>query len=83
MSVAPTPTSPSDLETRVETRKRALIAEIIEYKQNSSRASSVEAIGRAKARLNELAHIVKLGVADGGATFSPATTRKLDEWTKK
>ena len=74
------PTSTSDLETRVETRKRALFAEIIEYKQSSSRASSIEAIERAKARLSELAHIVKEGVVDGWANVGPKATTRLNEW---
>lgn len=66
----PLPPMPADLETRVENRKRDLIAEIVEHKKNSSRAAAAEAIDRAKARLSELARIVKDG----------ATKLKLDEW---
>lgn len=84
MSVAPvnppTPAPPSDLETRVETRKRELIAEIVENKKNSSRPGAAEAIDRAKARLSELAHIVKEGVVDGWANVGPAAKLKLDNW---
>lgn len=87
MSDAPlTPSTappPSELEIRVANRKRALIAEIIEHKQNSSRDGAIVAIERAKARLSELAHIVKLGVVDGWANVGPAARLKLDEWTKK
>jgi hypothetical protein len=78
-----TPPPSTELETRVETRKRALIAEIVEMKQNSSRAAATQAIDRAKARLSELAHIVRLGVVDGWANVKPATQVRLDEWTKK
>jgi hypothetical protein len=61
-----------DLEARVESRKRELISEIIEHKKNSSRAGSVPAIDRAKARLSDLAHIVK----EGG----PSAMNRLDAW---
>lgn len=83
-TIAPPSTNPPpDLEARVASRKRALFAEIIEYKQSSSRASSLEAIDRARTRLLELAHILKLGAVDGWANISPSVTAKLDEWTKK
>ena len=78
MSNAPTP--PLDLETRVENRKRELISEIVEHKKNSSRAGSAEGIARAKARLSELAHIVKEGVVDGWANVGPTARSRLDEW---
>jgi len=73
----------SDLETRVANRKRELIAEIIEHKQNSSRVGAAEAIERIKARLSELARIVKEGVVDGWANVGPSATLKLDEWIAK
>ena len=80
MSVVSTPT---DLETRVENRKRELISEIVEHKKNSSRAGAAEAIDKAKARLSELAHIVKEGVVDGWANVGPSAKLKLDEWMAK
>lgn len=87
MSVAPIdpsiPDPAHDLESRVENRKRAHLAVIIEHKQSSSRAGSVEAIERARARLSELAHIVKLGVVDGWANVGPVAKLRLDEWIKK
>ena len=73
-----TPTPP--LETRVETRKRELISEIVEHKKNRSRPGAAEAIDRLEARLSELAHIVKEGVIDGWANVGPATKLRLDEW---
>ena len=87
MSVAPihpsNPVPPSDLETRVANRKRDLISEIVEHKNNSSRAGAAEAIDRIKAQLSELAHIVKEGVVDGWANVGPGATLKLDEWMAK
>lgn len=83
MSVASTPTPPPDLETRVENRKRELISEIVENKKNSSRAGAAEAIDKAKARLSELAQIVKESVVDGWANVGPSAKLKLDEWMAK
>src|SRR5689334_1041776 len=73
----------TDLETRIEDRKRELIAEIVEHKINISRPRAAEAIDKAKARLSELAHIVKQGVVDGWANVSPNTKLKLHEWLAK
>ena len=73
----------TDLESRVENRKRDLIAEIVEHKKNSSRAGAAEAIDRAKARLSELAHIVKEGVVDGWPNVGPAAKLRLDEWMSR
>jgi hypothetical protein len=67
------------LETRVEYRKRELIAEIIEHKKNSSRAGAAVAVDKAKDRLSELAHIVK----DGWANVGPSAKLKLDAWMAK
>ena len=87
MSVARTApsskTPASDLESRVESRKRDLISEIVEHKKNSSRAGAAEAIDRAKARLAELAHIVKEGVTNGWANVGPSAKLKLDEWMSR
>ena len=69
------PTTPLDLETRVENRRRELISEIVEHKKNSSRAGAAEAIEQIKTRLAELAHIVK----EGG----PSVKLRLDEWMAK
>lgn len=74
------PTPRPDLDTRVEGRKRELISEIIEHKKNCSRAAAAEGIVRAKARLTELAHIMKEGVVDGWANARPSAKLKLEEW---
>jgi len=73
--VAPiTPPPSSDLDARVTNRKQELIAEILEHKKNSSRAGAAEAIDRIKARLLELASIVKEG---------PKARGRLDEWVSR
>jgi len=82
MSAAPI-NVPTDLQNRVETRKRELISEIVEHKKNSSRAGAGEAIDKLKARLSELAHIVKEGVVDGWGNVGATAKHKLDEWMTK
>jgi hypothetical protein len=74
---------PFDLETRVTNRKLELISEVIEHKKNSSRFGAAGAIDRLKARLSELDHIVKEGVANGWAHVGPRAKLKLDEWLAK
>ena len=71
-----------DLETRIANRKQELIAELIEHKK-SSRLGAAEAIDKLKARLSELAHIVKAGVVDGWANVGDGARRKLDAWLAK
>jgi hypothetical protein len=71
---------PLDLETRVASRKQELISEIVEHKMNSSRVGAAETVEKNKARLSELAHIVKEDVVDGWANLSPSAKLKLDEW---
>ncbi len=72
-----------DLETRVTARKTELIAEIIEHKKNCSRFGAAESDDTLKARLSELAYIVKEGVVDGWANVGPKTRIRLDEWVAK
>jgi hypothetical protein len=71
------------LEARVTARKAELIAEIIEHKKNSCRVGAAEAIDNLKARLSELAHIVKEGVVDGWTNVGPKARTRLDAWMAK
>ena len=66
----------SDLEIRVAKRKEELISEILEHKENSSRAGAADAVDRIKVRLSELAHIVKQGMG-------PSAKVKLAAWIAK
>jgi hypothetical protein len=75
--------STTDLETRVANRKAELISEIVEHKKNPSRAGAAEAIGKIKAQLSELAHIMKEGVVDGWANVGPSAKLKLNAWMTK
>ena len=65
---------PDDLETRVASRKRELITEIIEHKKNSSRYGAAEAIGKITDHLSELAQILK------GDAHSAGGRLRLAEW---
>ena len=78
-SASPTRSNEEDLETRVTNRKRELITEIIEFKK-SSRVDAAESIDRLKARLSDLAYLMKEGVVDGWANVGERSRVKLDAW---
>ena len=78
-SISRSRSSEDDLETRVANRKRELITEIIELKK-SSRVDAAESIERLKARLSDLAYLMKEGVLDGWANVAERSRVKLDAW---
>lgn len=78
-SISPSRSNQEDLETRVANRKRELITEIIEFKK-SSRVDAAESIERLKARLSDLAFLMKEGVVDGWANVGERSRVKLDAW---
>ncbi len=78
-SISPSRSIEEDLETRVANRKRELITEIIEFKK-SSRVDATESIERLKARLSDLAYLMKEGVVDGWANVGERSRVKLDAW---
>jgi len=75
----PSVTSGPDLEARVAARRAELIAKLTEFKRDV-RIEATEFSDKLKAKLSELAHIIKGGVVDGWANLSAATTAKLDHW---
>ena len=68
-----------DLESRIKVRRAELIGRLGELKTNA-RLEAVEAAGKLKARLSELAHIVKEGVVDGWASLGDTVKHKLEHW---
>jgi cysteinyl-tRNA synthetase len=70
--------SATDLESRVATRKRELIEEMVEHKKKSSRAAATEAIDAIRDRLAALAHIVK--DVKVGAALGDGPRLRLAEW---
>lgn len=71
---------PDDLETRVASRKRELITEIIEHKKNSSRSGAAEAIGKITHHLSELSQILD---ADKLTTLSAGARLRLAQWVAR
>ncbi len=78
LGVAPAISEP-DLESRVTARRAELIAKLIELKADTRR-EAIEARDKLKAKLSELAHIVKWGIVDGWASLGGPVTHKLDQW---
>lgn len=78
-SVSPSRSNDEDLETRVANRKRELITEIIEFKK-SSRVDAAESIDRLKARLSDLAYLMKESVVDGWTNVGERSRVKLEAW---
>ena len=68
---------PDDLETRIASRKRELISEIIEHKKNSLRYGAAEAIDKITHHLSELSQILN---ADGCTNLSAGARLRLVQW---
>jgi hypothetical protein len=68
-----------NLEARIVARRTELIARLVELKPDKSIAT-VQLRDQLKAKLSELAHIVKEGVVDGWAAVGEPAVRKLDRW---
>jgi hypothetical protein len=76
---APHATSEDDLESRIRRRRAELIGKLGELRANT-RLMATEASDRLKARLSELAHIIKLGVVDGWTNLGDAVKHNLEHW---
>lgn len=76
---APRASSESDLESRVKMRRAELVGKLGELRAEAS-LELVQAGDKLKARLSELAHIIKEGVVDGWASLSDTVTHKLERW---
>ena len=70
---------PLDLEERIGARRAEMIAKLGEIKTDV-RIEAVEARDKLKAKLSELAHILKEGVVDGWANLGEAAKLKLEHW---
>ncbi|HEY6177916.1 MAG TPA: hypothetical protein VIX73_25855 [Kofleriaceae bacterium] len=68
-----------DLESRIRERRAALIDKLGALR-GDVRAESVESRDQLKAKLSELAHIVKWGVVGGWANLGAPLTNKLEQW---
>jgi len=68
-----------DLESRINTRRKELIARLVELKSDT-RIEVAETRDKLKAKLSELAHIIKEGVVDGWASIGDVARQRLDHW---
>jgi hypothetical protein len=75
----PQATSEPDLESRIKKRRAELIAKLGKL-GGDVRPEATESRDKLRAKLSELAHIVKWGVADGWASLGDPLTNKLEQW---
>jgi len=71
--------SEPDLESRIKERRAELIDKLGGLR-GDVRPGASESRDKLKAKLSDLAHIVRWGVVDGWATLSAPLTNKLEEW---
>lgn len=69
----------SDLESRVQQRRAELVSKLSEIRGEVGH-DVAQATDRLKARLSELAHIIKEGVVDGWANLGDTVKQKLHRW---
>ncbi|HEY6177914.1 MAG TPA: hypothetical protein VIX73_25845 [Kofleriaceae bacterium] len=75
----PRASSESDLESRIRRRRAELIGKLRELRSAAS-VEVVQASESFKARLSEVAHILKEGVVDGWASLGETVKHKLERW---
>jgi hypothetical protein len=75
-------TAESDLESRVNVRRVALVAALREHRADMH-LDAVEAGDEVKEKLAELARIMKDGVVDGWVSVADTAKRKLERWLKE
>jgi hypothetical protein len=68
-----------DLESRIKDQRAALI-EKIGGLRGDVRPEALESRSNLKARLSDLAHILKWGVADDWRSVSAPVMNKLEQW---
>jgi hypothetical protein len=68
-----------DLESRIKLRRAELLGKLDATRADTRRAAT-ETRARLRARLSELAHIIKMGVVDGWANLDDSVKHKLLDW---
>jgi hypothetical protein len=68
-----------DLESRIKVRRVEMVAKLRELRTDIS-LEAAEAGDKIKAKLSELAHIIKEGVVDGWTSIGDNAKHKLDSW---
>ena len=69
----------TDLQSRINERRIELIDKIGRLR-GDRRPEATESRDKLKAKLSELAHMIKWGVADGWASLGAPLTNKLEQW---
>jgi hypothetical protein len=72
-------TSEPDLQSRIKVRRVELVARLRELREDT-RVEAMEAGDKLKAKLAEIAHILKEGVVDGWATLGDGVKHQIERW---
>lgn len=75
----PIDTNKTNLESRVASRKRELVQELIEHKKRTG-SSAVETVDALKRRVTELDQLIKLYVVNGWANLEESARAKFELW---
>lgn len=78
LAVSP-PTPEVALEQRISARRAALIAKLIDHR-GSAQVDDAGAGDRVKAKLSELAHLMREGVGDGWGNVGDNAKLELERW---
>ena len=78
LGVSPASSEP-DLASRIKARRAELVAQLRELRMDR-RLEAGEAGDKLKARLSELAHLLKWGVVDGWASLGDEVKHRLEHW---
>lgn len=76
---AQVPSAAAEFESRIELRRAELIARLGEIRSDT-RPAADQARDRMKAKLSELAHIIKTGVSESWANLSETVRHDLEHW---
>jgi hypothetical protein len=68
-----------DLETRIKAHRADLIAKLAELRTNK-RLVATQVGDKLRAKLSDLAHIIKEGVVDGWGSLTDPVKQKLEHW---
>lgn len=79
--VDPRASSEPDLESRIRLRRAELFVRLRELR-GDSRFEAAEARDKVKAKLSELAHLLKWGISDGWGSLGGAVKRRLEHWLR-
>jgi hypothetical protein len=75
----PRAASEPDLESRIKARRAELIAKLCALRTDT-RLEVIQASDKLKAKLSEIAHILKESVVDGWASLGDNVKHKLEHW---